>query len=119
MYGGIKFKSSGSNYGMNFINKQTTNELWSFNLETNKWFLLNLNESSTSSTTTTTTYLHGGFPSNNLKNYMLPLSVSGHSMHLINQSLFIYFGYSEFYGTTLNLIQEYKLGKSDKKLIFV
>ena len=105
MYGGIKYDIDNDI----LANKETTNELWAYNFETNKWSLLNT------------------MPKQNLpKKYILPLSVSGHSMHLIdrphfsafnnlnaqaNKSLLIFFGYSEYYGSTLSIIQEFNLGK--------
>jgi hypothetical protein len=119
MYGGIKYQLDNEN-SFNLVNKQTTNELWSYNLVTNKWILLNQAESVAS----------------NIKNFILPLPVSGHSMHLINNnirdksefdlnvdksslnnSLFIFFGYSEYYGATVNIIQEFNLGKYLKSIL--
>lgn len=100
MYGGVKYDINDEN----LINKESTNELWSYQFETNKWSLLNPRSKDTI-----------------LKNYILPLPVSGHSMHLItkyghfneqpNKSLLIFFGYSEYYGSTLSIIQEYNLGE--------
>ena len=106
MFGGIKYEIDNENYS-SFIKKETTNELWIYHFDTNKWFLLN-------------SYAKD----RQIKNYILPLSVSGHSMHLIerptfrnqysslntpNRSLLIFFGFSEYYGSTLNIIQEYNL----------
>ena len=97
MYGGIKYDIDNEN----LINKESTNELWSYHIETNKWSLLN-------------PMLKDSY----LKNFILPLPVSGHSMHLISRqslieqpkkSLLIFFGYSEYYGSTLSIIQEYNL----------
>ena len=112
MYGGIKYKSL-SGFPAYYINKQTTNELWSFNLETNKWTLMNQpahNESSSSNQP-----LNNQTQSNQtiyqIKNYELPSPVSGHSMYLVKKSLLIFFGYSEYYGSNLNLIQEFRFGK--------
>jgi len=93
MYGGIKYENNS--------NKQVTNELWKFNLITQKWFqLLESTTEQLNNKTTTTT-----------KQYVLPVSVAGHSMHLNNNSILIFFGFSEYYGSTLNLIQEYNLTK--------
>ena len=113
MYGGVKYQFE-NDASFNIANKQTTNELWSYNLVTNKWVLLNQAESMAS----------------NMKHFILPLPVSGHSMHLVNNnirnktefnlddnrfnsnnSLLIFFGYSEYYGATLNIMQEFNLGK--------
>ncbi|CAF0916193.1 unnamed protein product [Brachionus calyciflorus] len=97
MFGGILYDAENNEeYG----SKRTTNELWVLNLETNKWSLLNDDS------------VQSSFKES--KKYECPIAVSGHSMHLINkgsneQSLFIFFGYSEYYGSTLNIIQEYNL----------
>jgi hypothetical protein len=98
MYGGIKYDNS-----INESNKQVTNELWEFDLIRNRWTLLNSD-------------LTGNEPNENVKNYILPVAVGGHSMCLIKNkdftnSLLIFFGFSEYYGSTLNIIQEYNLGK--------
>jgi hypothetical protein len=100
MFGGIKYDNK--NYAQ-FGAKETTNELWSYDLLSNKWFLVNkpniINQ---------TTH-------DDVRNYVLPIGVSGHSMHLIRNSqdnsslLSIFFGYSEYYGQNLNLVQEYNL----------
>lgn len=105
MYGGIKYDAANEtdeteNSFQSFV-KQTTNELWSFNLQTNKWLLMNFAESKKSP---------------EFKNYALPIAVSGHSMHLVKKSenlssIFIFFGYSEYYGSTLNIIQEFNIGE--------
>jgi hypothetical protein len=106
MYGGIKY-SHNSNY-----NKSTeiTNELWSLDLVTNFWDLLvqptNDNEESSS---------------NINKQYALPIAVTGHSIALINNNssdpyLLIFFGFSEYYAATLDVIQEYKIGM--KSVVF-
>lgn len=92
MFGGIIYDKN----DRETIQKQTTNELWVFNLETNKWSVLDGENGSK-------------------KDYELPISVSGHSMHLIKKSktdssLLIFFGYSEFYGSLLYIIQEFNLG---------
>ena len=103
MYGGIKYSIEDES----MIKKKSTNELWVYHFDTNKWFLLNSSPKEKYS-----------------RNYVLPISVSGHSMHLIyrpvfstgfnsnqvNKSLVIFFGYSEYYGSTLSIIQEYNLG---------
>ena len=111
MYGGIKYKSF-NGLPTHYINKQTTNELWSYNLETNKWLLLNsFNETNLNSTNETSSNTTTSTTSNNLnnKNYALPIPVSGHSIFLHKNSLYVFFGYSEYYGSVLNLIQEYKI----------
>lgn len=101
MFGGIKYDSDAPSQ---MSNKTTTNELWSYNLQTNKWILLNKAKSEA-------------------KSYALPIAVSGHSMHFVKKnqnlsSIFIFFGYSEYYGSTLNIIQEYNLRKSNAHSFF-
>ena len=118
MYGGIKYETMG-----NHDNKQITNELWKFNLINNKWLLLNSDSSSASSEPNLDTTTR----ENTKKLYILPIGVAGHSMSLIRKnsaisssssnnnknstSLLIFFGFSEYYGSTLNIIQEYNLSK--------
>ena len=113
MYGGIKYQQDGnlfeqsSPYFNNNNNKQITNELWRFDLEKRKWKLLNSNDT-----------LNADLNKETLKNYMLPIGVAGHSMALVkspsknSQSLFVFLGFSEYYGATLNIIQEYDLSMS-------
>lgn len=122
MFGGVIYDASETKLPQN-AHKETTNELWSYNLQTNKWTLLNtafsstanvtadINNSSSDNTTNTTAHK----PSENEKKYILPIGVSGHSMHLVERgaygkSILIFFGYSEYYASNLNLIQEYVLG---------
>ncbi|RNA05461.1 attractin 1, partial [Brachionus plicatilis] len=62
MFGGIIYEKN----DQEMIKKQTTSELWIFNLETNKWSMLSGENGSK-------------------KDYELPISVSGHSMHLIKR----------------------------------
>lgn len=95
MFGGIIYEKN----DQKMTKKQTTSELWVYNLMTNKWSILNGENGSK-------------------KDFELPLSVSGHSMHLIKKtktesSLLIFFGYSEFYGSLLYIIQEFNLGKKN------
>ncbi len=96
MYGGVKYEGVGSG-------KQVTNELWRYDLKGNVWEVLNedvvVEESYADS-----------------KKYVLPVAVSGHSMCVVengdgSRSLLVFFGFSEYYGSTLNIIQEYNLGK--------
>jgi hypothetical protein len=81
-----------------------TNELWQFHLPTNKWTLLTGKD---------------GVDTQSVKNYVLPVAVGGHSMSLVDNngdassSLLIFFGFSEYYGSTLHVIQEYNLRKFD------
>jgi hypothetical protein len=132
MYGGVKYENS------KLSNKHVTNELWQFDLIRNKWTLLNeveLSDGTASSGVTATTTSTGSSSnyettSEGTKNYILPVAVSGHSMCLIqndstktndsfsssnsnssSKSLLIFFGFSEYYGSTLNIIQEYNFGK--------
>ena len=122
MFGGVKYDNE--NYAQ-FSFKETTNELWSLNLLTNKWSLLNEgeNSASTGSRTTSSSTQGRNSAAAGIKHYTLPVAVSGHSMHLIrnlqdNFTLInIFFGYSEYYGANLNLIQEYNVGKN--YLIFI
>jgi len=109
MYGGIKYESLD-----NHDNKQITNELWKYNLINNKWLLLNSDSSSFSDQNT------DAAKEGSKKLYILPIGVAGHSMTLIRKnsfnnktssSLLIFFGFSEYYGSTLNIIQEYNLCK--------
>lgn len=106
MFGGVKYSSD-----LNArIDNHVTNELWSFNLLTNKWTLVNEEDYDAG---------HGlgdDMGAHSIKNYVLPVAVSGHSMSLVENvdeslSLLIFFGFSEYYGSTLNVIQEFKLGK--------
>ena len=107
MFGGIKYQQDGNYFESNSVNlnnRQITNELWRFNIDTRKWRLINPNDSTSADSKEA------------FKNYVLPVAVAGHSSVLINNqlknssSLFVFFGYSEYYGATLNLIQEYELG---------
>lgn len=98
MFGGVIYDASETKLPQNAY-KEITNELWSYSLLTNKWTLLNEEFSS----------------SNFSKKYMLPIGLSGHSMHLVERgvygkSILIFFGYSEYYSANINLIQEYILG---------
>jgi hypothetical protein len=127
MFGGVVYNNE--KYSQ-FSFKETSNELWSLNLLTNKWTLLNNEQSKsgggagpggatagrqTASSSSTSVPL-SSTSSRMSKSYVLPISVSGHSMHLIrnaqdNMTLInIFFGYSEYYGSNLNLIQEYNIG---------
>lgn len=99
MFGGIIYEKN----DQQMTKKITTSELWVYDLLTNKWSIL-----------------HG--ENGSKKDYELPLSVSGHSMHLVKKSktessLLIFFGYSEFYGSLLYIIQQFNLGKL--KLFFL
>lgn len=104
MFGGIKY--SNEKYAQ-FDYKETTNELWSLNLLTNKWTLLSGGPTGQESQNS------GRFVAPGSRSYVLPIAVSGHSMHMIkngndNSTLItIFFGYSEYYGSNLNLIQEF------------
>lgn len=129
MYGGVIYNTSSSNSGLpQNAHKEITNELWSYNLITNKWTLLNslptlLNETSSSSgiyENANSTQQHQ--KKNNVttgeKSYILPIAVSGHSMYVVERgggayekSILIFFGFSEYYASNLNLIQEYVIGK--------
>lgn len=100
MFGGFKYETN---------TKQITNELWKYNLITNKWSLLNSDASSNEQKS-----------NQDQKLYILPISVVGHSMSLIKKnnktSILIFFGFSEYYGSTLNIIQEYTLSSKTWKL---
>ena len=96
MYGGIKYELSKPS------SKHVTNELWQYDLVRNRWTLLNYDASESAH-------------DEHMKNYILPVAVGGHSMCLnkhneTHSSLLIFFGFSEYYGSTLNIIQEYNLG---------
>lgn len=96
MYGGIKYNHRALTKP---FDTQFTNELWSYDLQINKWTLLNDETSEKVDTN---------------KNYILPVAVSGHSLAFIrnednSSSLLIFFGFSEYYGSTVNIIQEYNL----------
>lgn len=102
MFGGVTYDVEKSLPQHSF--KQTTNELWSYNLLTNKWSLIN--SASVSNETEQARYFN--------KSYVLPIAASGHSMQLVERgaygkSILIFFGYSEFYASNLNLVQEYVL----------
>ena len=118
MFGGVIYDASDTKLPQN-AHKETTNELWSYNLQTNKWTLLNsvsvsnvtADKDDTNNNTTTAQHK----PSDAGKKYILPVGVSGHSMHLVERgaygkSILIFFGFSEYYASNLNLIQEYVLG---------
>lgn len=130
MYGGVIFNTSSSGSGLpQNAHKETTNELWSYNLITNKWTLLNslptsLNETSSSSgiyENANSTQQQDQSKNNETmeeKSYILPIAVSGHSMYVVERgggayekSILIFFGFSEYYASNLNLIQEYVIGK--------
>ena len=89
MFGGVKHASGKW--------RTATNELWSYDLDTNRWTLLAPNRSDT----------HG---------VRLPLAVSGHSMHMSgdgsssSRSLLAFFGYSHQHESTLRIIQEFNIG---------
>lgn len=114
MFGGVIYDVLDNRLPQN-AHKETTNELWSYNLATNKWTLLDSNEFATNRTGDSEFSTSNSTNSTN-KKYTLPIGVSGHSMHLVERglygkSLLIFFGYSEYYAGNLNLIQEYVFGK--------
>jgi len=95
MYGGVKYQEASG--------KQVTNELWKYDLENNLWTLLNED-----------LVVEQNYADS--KKYVLPVAVSGHSMCLVSnddgsRSLLVFFGFSEYYGSTLNIVQEYNLGE--------
>lgn len=110
MFGGIKYDNENMTQNSR---KWTTNELWSYNLLTNKWTLLAPTSSSNASI---------GDDQQTGKEFLLPIGVSGHTMHLVqrgayDKSILIFFGYSEYYASNVNLIQEFILCKYLFKLI--
>jgi hypothetical protein len=110
MFGGVKYTND--KYAQ-FSTKETSNELWSLNLLTNKWTLISNEVSSGSSASRQTP--PSSSRSTTFKHYVLPIGVSGHTMHLLrnvqdNTTLIsVFFGYSEYYGANLNLVQEYNI----------
>jgi hypothetical protein len=66
------------------VDKDTTKELWVYNLTTSTWMMKN----------------HNTTP---------PIAVASHTAHIINGIMYIIFGYSPIYGYK-NRIQEYKIG---------
>jgi hypothetical protein len=139
MYGGVKFTPANSSMGLSeSTSREISNELWQFNLKTNRWSLvwpqrnqeqhLNLSETTITSDgseeqpqseqqqqSPPTASSHSQHFS---KGYALPIAVCGHTMHLVggnsSQSLLIFFGFSDYYGATLNIIQQFELSKPFK-----
>ncbi len=116
MFGGVIYNNE--KYAQ-FSYKETTNELWSLNLLTNKWTWLNADGKGASTGRQALGSSSIPLSGRSLpKSYVLPIGVSGHTMHLIrnaqdNMTLInIFFGYSEYYGSNLNLIQEYNIGEN-------
>lgn len=81
MYGGIKYAQGDL---LQLTSKQTTNELWMFNLQTNKWTLLS-NGQSAIRNSETADMVDSAEKAEFIKNYGLPVAVSGHSMQLITR----------------------------------
>lgn len=122
MFGGVIYDSADEQSLPQNAYKQTTKELWSYNLITNKWTLLNTFSNDTTVESSSPfvqddkmTKQRESDESFMNKSYILPIGVSGHSMYLVDRglygkSLLIFFGYSEYYASNLNIIQEYVLG---------
>ena len=67
-------------------NGQVTDELWVFDITTGNWTMLQ----------------ESGYP------------VSGHTAHVVNRSMLVFFGYSPVFGY-LNHVQQYDFGGFDVK----
>lgn len=119
MYGGVIYNSSDLHLPQNSY-RETTNELWSYNLITNKWSLLNFATNDTFPSNSDTSKMIYNETIDD-KNYILPIGVSGHSIYIVERphgkSILIFFGYSEYYASNLNLIQEYVIGMKIKILV--
>lgn len=74
------------------VDKDTTKELWVYDLSSNLWTLKNYNSTP-------------------------PVAVASHSAHVINGVMYILFGYSPIYGYK-NRIQEYFIGTVNYQIVY-